>query len=240
MRLDKLLSHSGYGSRKEVKALLKKKAVRVNGENAKSGSMIVDEKHDIVSVHGHPVQYQADYYWLLHKPTGVISATEDREQRTVMDLFKKEDYRNDLFPVGRLDKDTTGLLLITNDGDLAHQLLSPKKHVDKEYEAIVEGHVTENEVELFKEGLTIDGGETTRPAVLTPLSYDEIKNQSTIRLVIQEGKFHQVKRMFQAVGMKVKTLHRCRMGSLNLGDLPYGTYRALNEDEIQQLKESGK
>lgn len=240
MRLDKFLSHAGYGSRKEVKQLLKKKAVTVNDKIVKDGKYDVDEVDDIVSIKGEVIPFHKDLYWMLYKPTGVITATEDAHQRTVMDLLAPKDCCKNLFPVGRLDKDTTGLLLLTTNGPLGHALLSPKKHVDKEYYATIQGIVTDKEVHQFKQGIQLDGGDMAKPAQLSIQSIDKEKGQSKISLCIQEGKYHQVKRMFQAVGMKVLTLHRHRMADLVLDEtLRPGQYRALTEDEVQLLLEKG-
>ncbi len=233
MRLDKFLVEMQVGSRSEVKKLLKKGLVMVNEKVIKDGSQHVNETEDEIFFDGEKLVYQKYVYYLLHKPQGVISATKD-SQKTVIDLLSKEDYRPDVFPVGRLDKDTEGLLLLTNDGPLAHELLSPKKHVEKEYFARVFGLVTEKEVEIFKKGFEIDGGEKVLPSELTIDSVDEENHLSEIRLVIHEGKYHQVKRMFQAQGMKVIYLKRLRMGHLTLGDLTIGSYQKLTETEIKK------
>ncbi|WP_291290834.1 pseudouridine synthase [Enterococcus sp.] len=234
MRLDKFLADMGQGSRKEVKQAIKKGLVEVNGQQVKSDKFQVDEQSDQVSFVGERVRYQKDFYYLLNKPAGVISATTDRE-KTVLDLFAAEDYRRDLFPVGRLDKDTEGLLLITNDGQLAHRLLSPKKHVEKEYYAEVRGIMTQEDRQQFLQGIELDG-EILMPAQLTILAVDEQSETSTITLILHEGKFHQVKRMVQAVGKEVTYLKRIRMGGLQLPkDLPLGEYRLLTEKELAQL-----
>ncbi|MFD2307048.1 pseudouridine synthase [Enterococcus termitis] len=239
MRLDKFLADAGIGSRKEVKQLLKKNLVTVNDRLVKDGKTQVDEYADSVFFAGEQVAYQRFYYYLLHKPQGVISATEDKRDQTVIDLLKEEDYREDLFPVGRLDKDTEGLLLLTNDGQLAHQLLSPKKHVDKEYFAEIEGLVTEADVQQFAAGFALTNGEQVKPSELWIKATDERNETSEIHLIIQEGKFHQVKRMFEAVGKKVTYLKRLRMGSLVLEEeLALGAYRPLTETELQELKEN--
>ena len=173
---------------------------------------------------------------MLHKPQGVISATEDKWDQTVIDLLQDEDYREDLFPVGRLDKDTEGLLLLTNDGQLAHQLLSPKKHVDKEYLATVQGIVTKDDILQFAAGFALTNKELVKPSKLMIDSINEKEDQSEIRLIIQEGKFHQVKRMFEAVDKKVVYLKRLRMGNLYLDEeLALGEYRALTEKELEGL-----
>ncbi|MGX7132573.1 MULTISPECIES: pseudouridine synthase [Enterococcus] len=235
MRLDKFLADMQIGSRKEVKKYIKGRLVRVNGQVVTSDKTQVTEEDQIL-FDGQPVIYQKYFYYLLHKPQGVVSATTDRRDPTVLSLLK-EDAREDLFPVGRLDKDTEGLLLITNDGELAHRLLSPKKHVEKEYFAKIDGIMTKEDVAAFAQGVTIDGGEETMPAELTLLTQDETTQTSEIRLILHEGKFHQVKRMVKAVGKKVTYLKRLRMGSLVLEDsLKLGTYRPLTADEIAQLQ----
>ncbi|MBP2099599.1 pseudouridine synthase [Enterococcus rivorum] len=237
MRLDKFLADVGLGSRKEVKQLIKKNLVKVNGSLAKDGKIQVNEKTDVITFDEEPLVYQRFFYYMLHKPQGVISATEDKRDETVLDLLADTDFRDDLFPVGRLDKDTEGLLLLTNDGQLAHQLLSPKKHVDKEYFAKIEGVVTEEDIRCFKKGFPLSNGEMVKPSQLFIESVDEVKQCSTIRLIIQEGKFHQVKRMFEAVDKKVTYLKRLRMGSLVLDErLELGEYRQLTDAELNSLK----
>ena len=238
MRLDKLLANMGYGSRKEVKALLKQKAVRVDDEIVKDSSLHVDPSKQNVTVFGERVEYIEYIYLMMHKPQGVISATEDKYDRTVIDLLDPIDQHFEPFPVGRLDKDTEGLLLITNDGQLAHNLLSPKKHVPKWYYAKIDGKVTESDIESFKQGVTLDDGYHTKPGELKILASGE---QSEIELMIQEGKFHQVKRMFEAVGKKVTYLKRLSMGSLELDpELPIGEYRHLTEEELKALQNYNK
>lgn len=236
MRLDKFLADMNFGTRKEVKGYIKKGFVTVNEQTIKSDKFQVNENEDVVTFDGEVVQYQKYFYYLLHKPAGVISATVDNYDETVLDLFQDDDFRDDLFPVGRLDKDTEGLLLIMNDGQLAHRLLSPKKHVDKEYYAQVAGIMTAEDQVSFEEGLIIDGGEECLPAKLMIDAIDEENDTSEIRLIIQEGKFHQVKRMVQAVGKEVTYLKRLRMGPLSLGnDLELGEYRRLTDEELTLL-----
>lgn len=236
MRLDKFLADMNFGSRKEVKGYIKKGYVMVNGTVIKSDKFHVAEKEDTVLFDGEPVQYQKYFYYLLNKPGGVVSATVDNHDATVLDLFDDETFREDLFPVGRLDKDTEGLLLIMNDGNLAHRLLSPKHHVEKEYYAEVAGIMTEEDVAFFAEGLTIDGGELCLPAELMIDAVDEAKQTSSIRLILHEGKFHQVKRMIKAVGKEVTYLKRLRMGELRLDEtLALGEFRPLTEAEVQLL-----
>lgn len=239
MRLDKYLADMQLGSRKEVKQFIKKGLVTVNGKVCKSDKTQVNEHEDTVLFDGEEVIYQSEFYYILHKPQGVISATVDNYDETVVDLLADEDYREDLFPVGRLDKDTEGLLILTNDGALSHRLLSPKKHVEKAYYAKVSGQMTPEDVVAFKQGLTLDQKEVCLPAELTILAYDEDSDESEIELVLHEGKFHQVKRMVQAVGKEVTYLKRIRMGNLMLPeDLALGEYRPLTEVELAQL--SGK
>ncbi len=236
MRLDKFLAEMKVGSRSEVKQLIRKGQILVNDEVVKKPELKVDERTDQVVFDGKKIEYAAFEYYMLNKPGGVVSTTEDKKDPTVIDLIDTKK-RKDLFPVGRLDKDTEGLLLITNDGKLAHELLSPKKHVDKVYFARIQGVVTDADAEAFKEGVNIGSlkdPELTMPAELTILSSGKL---SEIRLRIQEGKFHQVKRMFQAVGKEVIYLKRETMGSLKLDQgLPLGEYRSLTDQEIKELK----
>ncbi|EHR7110440.1 rRNA pseudouridine synthase [Listeria monocytogenes] len=231
MRLDKLLSHTGFGSRKEVKPLLKSGAVVVNGTIQKDSKTQVNPDKDQVTVHGTPVVYQEFVYFMLHKPQNVVSATEDNVSETVIDLLAQEDTLTNPFPVGRLDKDTEGLLIITNDGTLAHNLLSPKKHIDKTYYAKIDGGVVAEDVTAFADGITLDDGYTCKPASL------EIINPNEIKVTIQEGKFHQVKRMFAARGKTVSYLKRISMGNLQLDEsLELGEYRPLTETELAILQ----
>ncbi|MCD2254870.1 pseudouridine synthase [Listeria marthii] len=231
MRLDKLLSHTGFGSRREVKPLLKSGAVVVNGTIQKDSKTQVNPDKDQVTVHGTPVVYQEFVYFMLHKPQNVVSATEDNVSETVIDLLAQEDTLTDPFPVGRLDKDTEGLLIITNDGTLAHNLLSPKKHIDKTYYAKIDGDVTATDVEAFAAGIELDDGYTCKPARLEIITPNEIK------VTIQEGKFHQVKRMFAARGKTVSYLKRISMGNLQLDEsLELGEYRPLTEAELAILQ----
>ncbi|MGX7030689.1 pseudouridine synthase [Vagococcus zengguangii] len=241
MRLDKMLSHLGYGSRKEVKTILKKHELLVNGQRVKDGKVSIETAQDQVFLDGEPLVYEAFVYYMLHKPKGVISATEDIRDRTVIDLIVPEDYRQGLFPVGRLDKDTTGLLLLTNDGALAHDLLSPKKKVPKRYLALVDGIVTAEDQALFAEGFKIDGEEWVKPSLLEILAIDEVNNRSEIALTIVEGKFHQVKRMMKTVGKTVLELHRESMGGLTLDmELKRGDYRKLTAVEVEILQGKAK
>ncbi|ELK47356.1 pseudouridine synthase [Halobacillus sp. ACCC02827] len=234
MRIDKLLANMGYGTRKEVKALLKGSNVRVNGEPEKSPKAHVDPDIDQVTVMGEPVEYREFIYLMMNKPGDLISATEDAHDMTVIDILQPEDQVFDPFPVGRLDKDTEGLLLITNDGHLNHRLTSPKKDVGKTYFAVIEGEVTDEDVRKFAQGVLLDDGYHTKPGELNIITAGPT---SEIELTITEGKFHQVKRMFESVGKKVTYLKRIRMGELALDEeLELGEYRELTEEEIHYLQ----
>lgn len=240
MRLDKFLSEMGVGTRSEIKELARQGRITVNDQVIKASDHKLDENKDTVAVDGRSIPYAAVEYYMLHKPAGVITATEDRHTKTVLDLITTS-LRKDLFPVGRLDKDTEGLLLITNDGDLAHRLLAPKKHVDKVYYAKIKGIVTREHVEEFKKGLTLTDGTKVMPGELKILSTEPELNGSEILLTIREGKFHQVKRMFEAVGCEVSYLKRLSMGPLTLDEnLPAGAYRPLTEEEVRLLKSAVK
>ena len=233
MRLDKYLCETGFGTRSQVKDLLKKGQVMVNGEVVKKPELKINETTDQILCQGKKASYQKNIYLMLHKPAGVVSATEDSREKTVLDLVRPEDRKNGLFPVGRLDKDTEGLLLLTDDGELAHRLLSPKKHVDKTYYAKIDGQITEEHVKQFREGLDIGDEKKTLPAVLMILLSGPV---SEIEVTIHEGRFHQIKRMFEAVGCKVTYLKRLSMGSLVLDEtLPLGEYRPLTEAELEDL-----
>ena len=233
MRLDKLLSNMGFGTRKEVKQLMKKGAVQVNAVAVKDAALHVDTVKDEVTVLGQKVVYKEFMYLMMNKPQGVLSATEDKRDQTVIDLLDEEYNIFEMFPVGRLDKDTEGFLLLTNDGKLAHNLLSPKKGVPKTYYAHIEGIVTEEDTKQFSEGVILDDGYETKPGQLRILKSTDI---SEIELTITEGKYHQVKRMFEAVGKQVVYLKRLSMGPLSLDEsLALGSYRELTEEELQQL-----
>ncbi|WP_268893045.1 pseudouridine synthase [Paenibacillus lutrae] len=242
IRLDKLLSHMGCGTRSELKKLVKQGAIEVNGTRVKDSGLQVDPGADRITVNGDEVRYREFVYLLLNKPQGVVSATEDNRDRTVIDLLGEEYAPFEIFPVGRLDKDTEGLLLLTNDGKLAHNLLSPRKHVPKTYFAHVEGMVGESDRQAFAAGVEFDDGYTTLPAELRILSAGTAGEtpMSHIELTIHEGKFHQVKRMFQAVGKRVVYLKRIAMGPLVLDPrLGLGEYRELSEAELSLLKNYG-
>ncbi len=233
IRLDKFLADAQLGTRSEVRQLMKKGLITVNGEIIKKPEVKIDPASDRVCFDGQEISLENEVYYMLNKPAGVVSATQDNHERTVLDLFRKEDLRPDLFPVGRLDKDTTGLLLITNDGALSHRLLSPRHHVDKTYFVRVEGSITEQTAEAFEKGLDIGDEKPTLPARLEQLCQNEAL------VTIHEGRFHQIKRMFHAAGCEVIYLKRLTMGSLSLDEtLPEGSYRRLTEEEICRLKQS--
>ncbi|HEX3075290.1 MAG TPA: pseudouridine synthase [Lachnospiraceae bacterium] len=233
IRLDKYLADMGVGTRSEVKNYIRKRKISVNSEVVADPNRKIILGEDEVLFEGNLIGYVSIEYYMLNKPAGVLSATEDKRSTTVIDLITTSK-RKDLFPVGRLDKDTEGLLIITNDGELAHNLLSPRKHVDKVYFARIDGMVTEDDVVKFEQGLVIDEELTAKPAKLVILSSGE---ESEIKLTIQEGKFHQVKRMFEAVGKKVTYLKRLSMGTLQLDPtLEPGQYRELSEGEITALR----
>ncbi|WP_240419022.1 pseudouridine synthase [Paenibacillus periandrae] len=239
MRLEKLLAHAGHGTRSEIKRMVKNGLVQVNDRPIKDGGMQVHPEQDRITVDGQVVRYREFMYLMLNKPQGVISATEDSRERTVLDLLDEAYAHFELFPVGRLDKDTEGLLLLTNDGKLAHNLLSPRKHVAKMYFAEVEGLVTAKDQEIFQNGVTLDDGYLTMPAQLNILEAGNPEKGvvAKIELTIQEGKFHQVKRMFEAVGKRVVFLKRISMGTLLLDEyLAPGAYRELTEHELAQLQ----
>lgn len=229
-RLDKVLAGTGRWSRREVKLLVRQGLVRLNGAAAVSAEEKCDPETAVITVNGETVVLRRFTYVLLHKPGGVLTATEDRRQETVMELLPQELRRVGLAPVGRLDKDTEGLLLLTNDGELTHRLLSPKYHVDKRYFARVDGHLTAAHAEAFAKGMTLGDGLKCLPARL------EILPDSGCIVTVREGKFHQVKRMLASCGAPVVYLKRLSMGPLVLGDeLGRGEHRMLREEEVAAL-----
>ncbi|WP_058764028.1 pseudouridine synthase [Exiguobacterium chiriqhucha] len=231
MRIDKLLANMGYGSRKDVKILLKQGVVRVDDQPVKDAKRQVNLETERVTVQGEVVEYKPFVYLMMNKPVGVISATEDKVESTVVDLIDPSYAHYELFPVGRLDKDTTGLLLLTNDGAFNHALMSPRKHVDKVYVAEVDGEMTTDDVRHFAEGVELEDGYTTKPARLELIS--KSGRRSTVRLTLSEGKYHQVKRMIAAVGKHVEQLERVQIGALELDPtLEPGAYRELSEEEV--------
>ncbi len=236
MRLDRFLSKTGFGSRKDVKEIIKKGRATLNGHIVRSPKMALDPYGDEVRVDGHLVEYQEFYYLMMNKPAGVISATEDLRQQTVLDLLPDFYRPLNLFPLGRLDKDTEGLLILSNDGKLAHRLLSPKKRVPKVYYAVIDGEVVHEDISIFRRGIRLEEDFTTLPAELEIIRSG---TPSHVKVTIYEGKFHQVKRMFQAVGKKVIYLKRVAMGNLSLDEsIAPGEARELSEEEINCLRNS--
>lgn len=238
IRLDKFLADMGKGTRSQLKEAARKGRISVNGEVVKSADKKIKIPGDTVVFDGNPASYVTMEYFMLNKPQGVLSATEDKRHRTVLDLIDQKN-RKDLFPVGRLDLDTEGLLLITNDGALSHKLLAPKSHVDKVYFACCAGKVPESAVSSFAEGLLLPDGLKCLPAVLKILSVrEEGESETEVLLTIREGKFHQVKRMMEAVGCPVLFLKRLTMGPLTLDEsLKPGEYRPLTKQELELLNQ---
>lgn len=235
LRIDKILSNMGYGSRAEIKRYCKQGIVFVNGKSLNNPGIQVDSENDEIIFNSEKVNYREFIYIMLNKPNGYISATFDKHDPIVLDLIDPMYLAFEPFPVGRLDKDTEGLLVLTNDGQLSHRVLSPKKHVPKTYYAKVEGMVTQDDIVTFEKGVILDDGYETMPSQLKILKSGEI---SEIELTIHEGKFHQVKRMFESVDKKVVYLKRLSMGNLNLDDtLELGEYRELTEEEIKLIEQ---
>ena len=238
MRLDKYLVACAVGSRTEVKNYLKAGRVMVNGKKEKSAKLQIDEDTDEIRFDGEKLDYEEFVYYMMNKPQGVISATEDPKHKTVLDLLDDLARSKEVFPVGRLDIDTHGLLLLTNDGQLAHALLSPKRHVDKTYLAQVDGIMTDEDIETFAQGISLKEF-TCQPAKLELLSIDREKDESLVRVTIAEGKFHQVKRMVAYCGKEVVDLQRLTMGTLTLDEnLKRGEWRRLTTEELESLLES--
>ena len=230
-RLDKVLCDCGIGTRSQVKAILKAGRVTVEGKWEKDGAKKIDPQSQKICLDGEVLSALGQVVVMLHKPAGFVTATEDRTERTVMELLPTQMKHWDLKPVGRLDKETEGLLLFTNDGDLLHRLITPSKGVKKVYEATHEGTPTEEDVLAFRAGLTLKDGTVCRPALL------EILEPGKCRVTVEEGKYHQVRRMMASRGLPVTYLKRVEEGSLVLGDLPLGEVRQLTEEEIQSLTE---
>lgn len=229
MRLDKFLCDCNVGTRSQVKEYIKKGLVQINGQQVKKSDVAINETTDCITFKGEQIQYRKYVYILLNKPAGIITATEDKRANTVMDLIKPLPVKN-MFPVGRLDKDTTGLLLITNDGDLAHKLLSPKYHVDKTYIVTTAKPVTQADIDSLTQGVDIGDDKPTLPAKASLLS------DGRLELTIHEGRYHQVKRMLEAVNNEVTALHRSSFGPLELDDnMESGSWRELTEDEISKI-----
>ncbi|MCM1063726.1 MAG: rRNA pseudouridine synthase [Eubacterium sp.] len=232
MRLDRYLCELNMGSRSQVKESIKKGLVSVNGQIIRSADHKIEEQQDRVAFQGKMLTYQRYVYYMLNKPKGVVCATRDNTAGTVVELLAAEG-RKDLFPVGRLDKDTEGLLILTNDGELAHRLLSPKKHVDKTYQVNVDHALSGEDIRQLEQGVDIGEERPTLPARV------DILSEHIIRLTIQEGKYHQVKRMLQAVGNQVTALKRIRFGKIGLDEgLAPGDYRPLTIQEEKVLHES--
>ena len=251
MRLDKFLANSGIGTRKEVKEILKNKKVSVNNVFVKDGKIHIDEEKDIVKYENKIINYKPFVYIMMNKPAGVISATENSYHKTVIDLLNDEYRTYDIFPVGRLDIDTEGLLLLTNDGILSHNLLSPKKHVDKKYYVKIAKSLSEDDIKTLENGIKLEENFITKNAKVEIIcnnsekesedfdfgENESNKNKNSVYITISEGKFHQVKRMFKAVGNEVLYLKRVKMGNLLLDEkLKFGEYRELTEEELDDLK----
>ena len=230
LRIDKYLADCGLGTRSEVKKFIKAKQITVNGEVVVKPEQKIDENVDKVCFKGQTITYEKYVYYLLHKPAGCVTAKQDNVHKTVMEYFPEDIRAKDIAPVGRLDLDTEGLLLFTNDGPLTHHLLSPTHHIPKTYYAVLDKEVPVSAIEQFKEGVDIGDDKLTLPAELVILSEKEAE------LTIHEGRFHQVKRMFEAIGCTVTYLKRLSMGTLTLGDLQKGEYRKLTEEEVQALQ----
>ena len=234
MRLDKCLADCGLGTRSEVKSLLKAKRITVNGKVVTNGKVQVNPETDEILFDGEKIQYEEFVYIMMNKPKGVVSATEDNLHKTVLDLIDPLYFKKGVFPVGRLDIDTHGLLLLTNDGELAHRLLSPKKHVTKIYQARVEGVMTEEDAVAFEKGIVLSDGTECMPARLDILSTTQ--DESIVQIHLKEGKFHQVKRMVKSCGKTVVDLQRLTMGPLKFDEsLALGESRPLTEEELESL-----
>lgn len=238
IRLDKFLSDQSPESRGDIKKEIKRSGAEVNGEIIKDPGEIIDTEKDKVFFREKEISYQQYIYIMLNKPAGIVSAVTDDRDKTVIDHIKDVYPRKDYFPVGRLDKDTEGLLIITNDGHLAHRLLSPKKHVPKKYYVEIEGEISEDYIKKLEKGVTLEDGYLTKEGKAEIISVEDGK--SKIYLTITEGKFHQVKRMIKAIGFEVSYLKRMEMGSLKLDDsLKTGEFRELTKEELELFKESG-
>lgn len=237
MRLDKLLAHLNCGSRKEVQAMIRAGRVCVDGAAETDPAAKVDPDAALIALDGQVQRYRAQRYYMLNKPAGVITASRDERHSTVLDLFPEEERRG-LFAVGRLDKDTEGLLIVTDDGALSHALMSPARHVAKVYEAVIEGELARDAAERFRQGLTLRDGTVCLPARLDILPGD---GETRVRVTLREGKYHQVKRMVAAVGATVVRLRRVKLGGLVLDPaLPAGSFRELTEQELEQLQQPGE
>jgi len=234
IRLDKMLSNCGIGSRKKVKELFKLKKVSVDGKTVDKSDIKIDTEKNVVCLDGRVISYKKYIYLIMNKPAGIISATEDNKEKTVIDILPDEYKRFNVFPVGRLDKDTVGMLILTNDGEFAHNTLSPKKHIIKKYFAIVSGIVDDNDIKIFSNGIKFMNGEVFKSAKLEVCGVNEGK--SNVFIEISEGKFHQIKRMFKFVGKEVLLLKRIKFGGLTLDEkLKEGEVRELTEKELEMI-----
>lgn len=239
LRLDRMLSSQGIAARKEIKELISKGLVTVNGGHVRNPSLKIDTDRDTVCVNGVPVKYREHVYIMMNKPAGVISASDDPREKTVIDLLPPKLKRPGLFPAGRLDRDTEGFLLITDDGTFAHNILSPRKHVSKQYYVVIDSPLTPEEIERFENGLVIDGGITCLPAKLRVLEGGVSSGGARVMVTIHEGKYHQIKRMFKALGHEVIYLKRTAMGGLHLDDsLKPGEARELTDEEKELIVKS--
>lgn len=237
MRIDRFLKETGICKRKEVNNILKKKLVTVNKKVITDTGFKINENVDLIEYDGKKIEYSQYIYIMLNKPSGIISASEDQRETTVVDLVKEYKHRH-LFPFGRLDKDSVGLLILSDDGKLAHELLSPKKHVDKKYFLRIKGRLDEGDITKFSEGIVLEDNTKCKPAKLEILNSDEI---SECYVTISEGKFHQLKRMFKMLGKEVIYLKRISFGLINLDEsLKEGEYRLLKEKEIALLKKDNQ
>ena len=235
MRLDQVMNQAGLGSRNQVKRLLKSCQVQVDGQVERRPNRNVDPGLQEIKVQGQTLTQPAETYWLLHKPQGVLTAVKDDRFTTVVDCLAPQDQAPGLYPVGRLDRSTTGLVFLTTNGPLGYRMLHPQYHVEKEYQVVVNGPLTQDHVASFAQGILIDQNRPCAPAHLVIEASGP--QESRARLTIREGKFHQVKKMFLSVGVKVTQLHRLRMGHLVLDqDLAPGAYRPLKPEELDQLK----
>lgn len=230
IRLDKYVSVAASISRNDVKSALRRGRITVNGNTEKSAGRKIDTEKDIILMDNSVLKYKKYVYILLNKPCGIISASNDKRQKTVVDLLPDKYSKYSLFPVGRLDKDTTGLLIITNDGDFAHRVITPKKEVEKSYIATLDGSITDDTVNAFASGVTLADGTSCRPAKLERIS------ENVVRVVISEGKYHQIKRMFGTQNLPVVKLHRERIGSLTLPkNLDFGEFTELDEHDVSLI-----
>ena len=230
-RIDKIIASQGIYSRSDVKSLISKKRVAIDGETVKSANVKADPEKSVITIDGRPLTIKKNVYIMMNKPKGYVSATEDRYHQTVLELMPTDFAGRDLFPAGRLDRDTTGLMIITDDGVLAHNILAPKKHVQKIYHVELDIPVTEEMARGFAEGVELNDGVCKEAGL-------EITGEKTAKVTLKEGRYHQIKRMFGCYGAKVVELHRLAMGNLHLPeDLPVGACRELTEDELKLLQQ---